>query len=55
MSIKENCFGFNCSKNECRVLTELVCSKKECAFYKTHEQYVAGLKILEELEGNVNG
>lgn len=39
--IKINCFAYG-YKN-CYVLTELVCKKKKCSFFKTKEQYNADL------------
>ena len=50
MSIKEDCFAFTGSRHDCRALTELICKNKDCKFYKTKQEYLAGVKILEELE-----
>lgn len=36
-NIKRDCFGFK--RGECTVLTELVCKKGECTFYKTRKQF----------------
>ena len=37
--IKTDCFGYNCRKNECTILTQTVCKHRNCSFYKTQEQY----------------
>lgn len=50
MSAREDCFGYNKERRECRALTELVCKNKECKFYKTQQQYEDGIKMLEGLE-----
>lgn len=34
----ETCFGFN-GKSACKVLTEMVCLKKKCNFYKTLAEF----------------
>lgn len=55
MSIKEDCFAFRGSRHSCRALTELICKNKDCKFYKTHTQFLAGIKMLEELEAKRDG
>lgn len=55
MSIKNDCFAFKGSRHNCRALTELLCKNKDCKFYKTKEQYLKGIKILEELEAKRYG
>ena len=55
MSIKEDCFAFTGSRLDCRALTELVCKKTDCKFYKTKQQYLEGIKTLKELEEQRNG
>ena len=34
---KRDCFGYKMGK--CSVLTELVCTQRECSFYKTRKQF----------------
>jgi len=46
-----DCFAyksFNSARSKCLVLTEMLCSKKKCPFYKTKEQYDKDIKMLEE-------
>ena len=35
--MNKDCFGYKAGK--CTVLSEMVCVKKECSFYKTKDQY----------------
>ena len=35
--MKKDCFGYRMGK--CKVLTECVCEKRQCSFYKTKEQF----------------
>ena len=45
---KRDCFGYKAGR--CTVLTELFCTKENCAFYKTKEQYD---KDREKAEKNI--
>lgn len=47
--MKENCFAYvhRGVRPVCSVLTEMMCSYKNCPFYKTKEQYKAGITKLE--------
>lgn len=38
---QRNCFAYH--PKQCRVLTEMLCKKKKCPFFKTHQQYVDDL------------
>lgn len=38
---KTDCFAY--SEKRCLALTEKLCKKRECPFYKTREQYVKGI------------
>jgi hypothetical protein len=44
--IKTDCFGYEglSKKTKCRVLTELMCEKSKCPFYKTWGQFDNGIK-----------
>lgn len=42
--IKTDCFGFDKTKNDCKVLRKLYCECEKCRFYKTKEQYRKDLK-----------
>lgn len=42
--IKVDCFGYNKTNRECKVMEELICKKRNCTFYKTWEQYRADMK-----------
>ena len=54
MCIKEDCFAYNGETKECKALTELVCKKEECSFYKTKAEYLDGISKLEGLEGTID-
>ena len=41
---KRDCFGYSSINNRCSVLTETVCKKEECRFYKTKKEFEKGLK-----------
>ena len=45
--VKTDCFAYQERCKQCRVLSELVCKKRECTFYKTQEQYDSDRKIAE--------
>lgn len=47
--MKTDCFAFMKKCNKCSVMTETVCKKRECSFYKTKEQYETERKKYEEL------
>ena len=34
---KTDCFGYDTDKCECKVMTELLCARKKCSFYKPKE------------------
>lgn len=47
---KTDCFAYNGVRNKrCSVLTEFVCMKRECTFYKTREQYEEERKKYDEI------
>ena len=48
MGVKKDCFAYKCS-NYCAALIEMVCNKRECSFYKTHEQFRLDVARAEEL------
>ena len=45
--MKTNCFAYNKAAKKCTVLTETVCKKKECSFYKTVQRYEEDKKKYE--------
>ncbi len=44
--MKRDCFAFEIGKNRpnCNILSEMICQKRECSFYKTMEQYIKDQK-----------
>ena len=42
--VKTNCFGFHPKTKECKIMTETICRKRKCSFYKTQKAYMEGLK-----------
>lgn len=36
--VREDCFGFDIKKRQCRVLNATYCRNEDCKFYKTKEQ-----------------
>lgn len=46
---KKDCFSYNAKCGRCTVLTETVCKKRECTFYKTQEQYDNDRKKYEKI------
>ncbi len=36
--IKTDCFGYNKAAKKCTIMTETICRKSNCTFYKTREQ-----------------
>ncbi len=36
MSVKKDCFAYRIGR--CNILTEMVCKRDTCSFYKTHEE-----------------
>lgn len=55
--IKKDCFGWNESKLNCKILKDVVCAERKCSFYKTQEQFQEGLerssRTLKDLTGVV--
>ena len=47
--IKTDCFAFMQKCKKCSVLTDTVCKKRECTFYKTQEQYDSDRKKYDEI------
>jgi len=41
--VKKDCFGYQPRTKRCTALTELVCRKHTCSFYKTRQAYMEGL------------
>lgn len=39
---QRSCFAYH--PKQCRVLTEMLCKKKKCPFFKTREQFIEDLK-----------
>ena len=37
LNVDSDCFGFNPDTKECNVMTELICAKRKCSFYKPRE------------------
>lgn len=37
LNVKTDCFGYDTDKKECIVMTELLCLRKKCSFYKQRE------------------
>ena len=35
---KTDCFGYDKEKKDCKVMTELLCARKKCSFYKPKER-----------------
>ena len=46
--IKVDCFGYNLKAGKCAIMTETICKKRECSFYKTQEQYQEDKKKYEK-------
>ncbi len=47
---KTDCFAFRETRNKhCSVLSELICKKRKCSFYKTLEQYEADRKKSDKI------
>lgn len=42
--IKQDCFSYVISRNECTCLKTLLCRSKECPFYKTRKKFEDELK-----------
>lgn len=42
--VQKDCFGYSSINNRCSVLTETVCKKEICRFYKTKKEFEKGLK-----------
>ena len=40
--VKRDCFGYSNINNRCSVLTETVCKKENCKFYKTKKEFEKG-------------
>ena len=34
LNIKTDCFGYDKEKQDCTVMTELICMNRKCSFYK---------------------
>ena len=49
---KKDCFAYSSMHDKCRVLTETVCKKGTCKFYKTKKEFEKGLEKYEQ--GNFN-
>lgn len=47
--MKTDCFAYQQKCKGCSVLTEPICKKRECSFYKTREQYDSDRKKYEEI------
>lgn len=37
LNVKTDCFGYDKDKKDCIVMTELLCLRKKCSFYKPRE------------------
>lgn len=44
-----DCFAYNEKLKTCSVLSEMVCKKRKCSFYKTEQQYKDDLKKYGEI------
>lgn len=42
--VKKDCFCYSNINNRCSVLTETVCKKADCRFYKTKKEFEKGNK-----------
>ena len=42
--VRKDCFGYSNINNRCSVLTETVCKKEICKFYKTKKEFEKGNK-----------
>ena len=42
--IKTDCFGYDKRYCQCKIMTENICAKRNCTFYKTTEQYKADME-----------
>ena len=49
--IRKDCFGYTPGKKDCQVLTETVCLKGECPFFKTKAQFLDDQKKYSSLAG----
>ena len=41
-SVKKDCFAYGRLNDKCSILTETVCKKAECKFYKTKREFEKG-------------
>ena len=48
--IKKDCFGCGPGGKSCKILTEMLCEKGKCPFYKTKAQYDSDKKRYAPLE-----
>ena len=48
--MKKECFGYVPGRKDCQVMTENICEKRKCSFYKTKENYRRGLVGLPPIE-----
>ena len=37
--MKTDCFGYDKLSGKCKIMSEEICKKRNCTFYKTSEQY----------------
>lgn len=51
--IKRDCFGCVPGQKDCQVMTENICEKRKCSFYKTREDYKRGLVGLPPVKGDM--
>ena len=42
--VKTDCFGFDKRFCSCKIMTEPICKKRRCSFYKTMEQFKADIE-----------
>ena len=38
IGVQIDCFGYDKDKRDCKVMTELLCARKKCSFYKPRER-----------------
>lgn len=49
--IRKDCFGYVPGRRNCQILTENICEKRKCSFFKTKEAYKRGLLGLPPAQG----
>ena len=51
-SVKKDCFAYGSISDKCSILTETVCKKENCKFYKTKKEFEKGRMKDEQSDFN---